>query len=265
MRHGSYWPQPAGSGEYSGRDGALCRICPEPRRGVREGGHGEVERERTRRGQLAALQDHRSRALAVEHGWLTLTSLQSLPADRHRWTRSRACRAPTAGIRRRTRHPDGRRRRRLVLHGNRGVRRSGRLPPRWATRIAALGAPAASPSKLAAHGDRYAHPDPDDDSPVQTDFEAVPVFDYDPDLVVAGRFDDTTGRGPCPSPRPTRTSPIITASGHGRLRTGRHRHTLVAEPEELVVVTGSMTTPTGQPRQAGVPSPPAAPAPTVPC
>jgi uncharacterized protein (DUF1684 family) len=141
---------------------------------------------------------NRNKVLATEHGWLTLTSFQWLPT------------APGA----------------LEL-----------IPGRWSTDgttavltaaesdgfvAVATGDPVAGTVQavlqdeesllwvqhgtivveLVMRAGRYAVRTRDSDSPVRTNFQAVPVFDYRPDLVVQGHFE------PYPQPQ---TAPIRTA------------------------------------------------------
>jgi len=163
--------------------------------------------------------DNRNRALAVSHGWLTLTSLQWLPdtpsslegVPGQWWTDG-----TTAWLR--ATAEDGLRPLPLDDAGNGAEGHDGgrqaavvagtvsaQLDDEESLEWVSFGGPDGTRVlvELAVRGGRYAIRTRDDASPVYTGFQGVPVFGYRPELAVTARFE------PYPEPRPV---PIRTAN-----------------------------------------------------
>jgi uncharacterized protein len=144
---------------------------------------------------------NRNQALAAEHGWLTLTSLQWLPAEPAAmelvpglWSTDGTAALLTAT------EEDGLT---LVETGEPVV---GELKAVVANEDSLMWVRHGSTVvELAVRGGRYALRTRDSHSPTLTGFTGVPTFDYRPELVVEGRFE------PYPEPR---TVPIGTAYPH---------------------------------------------------
>ncbi|HXF02954.1 MAG TPA: DUF1684 domain-containing protein [Arthrobacter sp.] len=196
---------------------------------------GNSSEDARRRDSWLRFRDHRNRALAVEHGWLTLTSLQWLPAepaplDQVTGLWSANGRASAGGHATLTAGADD-----GLYFMETGELVVGTFTATLGNEESLLWVRRGSIAvELAARGDRYAIRTRDNDSPVQTDFEAVPVFDYNPDLVVAGRFDayDQPRTLPIATSNPD-VPGVITAVGTVSFELDGTRHTLVAEPEKL--------------------------------
>jgi len=179
--------------------------------------------------------DHRNRALAVEHGWLTLTSLQWLPSEpapldliTGLWSTN----GPASGGGHAT----------LTANTEDGLYFVETGEPAVGTFTATLGNEESLlwvrrggiAVELAARGDRYAVRTRDNESPVRVGFEGVPVFDYNPDLVVAGRFEEFDHLRTLPITTSHPEVPgAITAVGTVSFELDGSRHTLLAEPEKL--------------------------------
>lgn len=191
--------------------------------------------ESRRRESWLRFREHRNRALAAEHGWLTLTSLQWLPAQPAPlekipglWSANGTASAGGHAT--------------LTATADDGLYFVETGEPAVGTFNATLGneesllwvRKGSTAVELAARGDRYAVRTRDNDSPARIGFTGVPVFDYNPDLVIAGRFEEY------PEPRTTAIATshpdvpgAITAVGTVRFELEGATHTLVAEPEKL--------------------------------
>ncbi|TJY69787.1 DUF1684 domain-containing protein [Arthrobacter sp. CAU 1506] len=179
--------------------------------------------------------DNRNRALAVEHGWLTLTSLQWLPAEPaplEHLTGLWSANGPASVGGHAT----------LTATADDDLYFMETGEPAVGTFTATLGNEeslfwvrrGSIAVELAARGDRYAVRTRDNDSPVHADFEAVPVFDYNPDLVVAGMFEEYDQPQILPIGTSNPDVPgAITAVGTVSFELDGTVHRLVAEPEKL--------------------------------
>jgi len=178
---------------------------------------------------------NRDAALAADHGWLTLTSLQWLPSRPAAlelvpgfWSAGGVSSAGGAAT--------------LTARAEDGLVFADSGEPAVGTFTAALADEeslnwvryGSTVVELAVRGGRYAVRTRDNASPVLAGFDGVPTFAYDPDFVVAGRFT------PYGQPRqvPTGTSnPLVggvaTAVGTVQFSLGGRDHTLVAEPDKL--------------------------------
>jgi len=178
---------------------------------------------------------NRDTALAADHGWLTLTSLQWLPSRPAAlelvpglWSADGVSSAGgsatlTAGA------ADG------LVFADSGEPAVGTftaaLPDEASLNWVRYGSIVV---ELAVRGDRYAVRTRDNASPVLTGFDGVPTFAYDPDFAVTGRFT------PYGQPRQVAigtSNPLVggaaTAVGTVEFSLGGRPQTLVAEPDKL--------------------------------
>ncbi|WP_138445371.1 DUF1684 domain-containing protein [Sinomonas susongensis] len=147
--------------------------------------------------------ENRNRALAEEHGWLTLTSLQWLTPEPSPvelvpglWSTSEAVGLETAVLT--ARADEG-----LVfdeegdpVDGTFSAHLSNEESLNW-VRYGTIVV------ELAMRGGRYAIRTRDSEAPTRTEFRGVPVFDYDPEWVIEAKWE------PYPVPREV---PISTAN-----------------------------------------------------
>jgi uncharacterized protein len=178
---------------------------------------------------------NRDKALAAEHGWLTLTSLQWLPPRPSAlelvpglWSADGVSSAGGSAILTAAAE-DG-----LVFvesaeaavgtfHMTLADEESVNLVRYGSTVV-----------ELAVRGDRYAVRTRDNASPVLAGFDGVPTFAYDPAMVLTGRFKAYEQ----PRQMAVETSnPLVggvaTAIGTVEFSLGGRTHTLIAEPETL--------------------------------
>jgi uncharacterized protein (DUF1684 family) len=184
---------------------------------------------------------NRNAALAAEHGWLTLTSFQWLESQPSAvdlvpglWSADRTTAVLTASA------ADG-----FTLVST-GEPVDGTITARLANEESLMWVQFGGPDgrqvvvELAMRADKYAIRTRDSQSPVLTEFDGVPTFDYRPDLVVEARFE--------PYPEPVDV-PIATANPlvdgvHRsvgelvfRLPGTDHEYRLHAEEEKLGALT----------------------------
>ncbi|MCG2621158.1 DUF1684 domain-containing protein [Arthrobacter sp. I2-34] len=178
---------------------------------------------------------NRDAALAADHGWLTLTSLQWLPSRPAPlelvpglWSADGVSSAGGAAT--------------LTAAAADGLVFADSGEPAVGTFTAALADEeslnwvryGSTVVELAVRGDRYAVRTRDNASPVLAGFDGVPTFAYNPDLVVAGRF--TAYEQPRQVAIGTSNPQVggaATAVGTVEFGLAGRTHTLVAEPEKL--------------------------------
>jgi uncharacterized protein (DUF1684 family) len=178
---------------------------------------------------------NRDKALAADHGWLTLTSLQWLPAEPSEldlvpglWSTDGVSSAGgTATLT--AAAEDG-----LVFvdggepaAGTYTVSLADEESLNWVRRGSTL-------VELAVRGDRYAVRTRDNASPVLAAFDGVPTFAYDPDFVLTGSFTayDQPRHIAIGTSNPL-VGGLATAVGTVSFTLDGRTHTLAAEPEKL--------------------------------
>ena len=196
------------------------------------GAASAVDREQLR---FARYRQSRHEALAAEFGWLTLTSLQWLGAEPTTvellpglWSANDS--ASAGGIATLTATAADN-----LFFADTGEPVDGRVTARLANEESLNWVRFGNIMvELAVRADRYAIRTRDLDSPVYTRFKGVPIFDFNPDLVVTGHFKayDAERQVPIATSHPQVQS-TATAVGEVSFELGGASRRLVAEPGTL--------------------------------